>query len=66
MATSDGIPIAEVPDSFYDVTVDDCVAMQRDLHDKVKKLTNAPLVTTSLKQAAVHERYSQYDKVYCL
>lgn len=53
----------ELPDSFFDVTVDDCVAMQRDLHQKVKKLTNAPLTTASLREAALYQRYSRYNKV---
>lgn len=61
--SSDVTPTAELPDSFFDVTVDDCVAMQRDLHQKVKKLSDAPLITASLRQASLHERYSQYNKV---
>lgn len=59
----DVMTIAELPDSFFNVTVDDCVAMQHDLHQRVKKLTDAPLTTTSLRQAALNERYSQYNKV---
>ena len=61
--TSDATPITELPDSFFDVTVDDCAAMQRDLQQRVKKMTDAPLVTGSLRQAALHERYSRYNKV---
>lgn len=61
--TSDAMPITELPDSFFDVTVDDCVAMQRDLQQQVKKMTDAPLVTASLRQAALHEHYSRYNKV---
>ena len=61
--TSDATPITELPDNFFDVTVDDCVAMQRDLQQKVKKLSDAPLVTGFLRQAALHDRYSRYNKV---
>ena len=59
----DSTPIAELPDSFFEVTVNDCVAMQQDLQMKVKKLTDAPLTTGVLRQAALYDRYSQYDKV---
>ena len=61
--SSDATPITELPDSFFDVTVDDCVAMQRDLRQKVKRLTDAPLTTVAIRQATLYERYSQYRKV---
>lgn len=61
--SSDATPITELPDSFFDVTVDDCVAMQRDLHQKVKRLTDAPLTTSALRQVTLYERYSRYTKV---
>ena len=56
-------PVTELPDSFFEVTVNDCVAMQQDLQMKVKKLADAPLTTGALRQAALHDRYSQYNKV---
>ena len=61
--STNATPITELPDSFFDVTADDCVAMQRDLQQQVKKLTDAPLTTLSLRQATLYERYSQYNKV---
>ena len=61
--SSDAIPITELPDSFFDVTVDDCAVIQRGLHQKVKRLTDAPLTTVALRQATLYERYSRYSKV---
>lgn len=55
--------VAELPDSFFDVTADDCMVMQRDLHRQVEKLIDAPLITTSLRQTAQLERFSRYNKV---
>ena len=61
--STNAIPITELPDGFFDITVDDCVAMQRDLQKQVKRLTDAPLTTASLREAALHQQYSHYDKV---
>lgn len=61
--SSNATPIIELPDSFFDVTVDDCVAMQRDLQHQVKRLTDAPLITVSLREAALYQRFSRYNKV---
>lgn len=64
--SADTMATVELPDSFFDVTVDDCAAMQRDLHQQVKRLTDAPLTTSSLREATLHEQYSQYNKVILL
>jgi len=60
---SNATPTIELPDSFFDVTVDDCVAMQRDLQQQLKRLTDAPLTTASLREAALYQQFSHYNKV---
>ena len=54
--SSDTTPITELPDNFFDVTVEDYVDvyMQQDLQQKVK-MNDAPALDTS--------RYSQYNMV---
>ena len=55
----------ELPDSFFDVTTNDCVAMQKDLQRQVKNLTDAPMMTAFHRQASQLAKYSHYETV-CL
>jgi len=55
----------ELPDSFFDVTTNDCAVMQQDLRRQVKNLTDAPMVTAYHRQAAQLAKYSHYETV-CL
>jgi len=56
----------ELPDSFFDVTTNDCAAMQKDLKRQVKNLTDAPMMTAYHRQAAQLAKYSHYETVRLL
>ena len=55
----------ELPDSFFDVTTNDCAAMQKDLHRQVQNLTDVPMMTAYHRQATQLTKYSHYETV-CL
>ncbi|XP_067673593.1 tether containing UBX domain for GLUT4-like [Haliotis asinina] len=53
----------DLPDDFFEVTDADVRKMMTDLQKNVENLADAPLMTQSMRQARLEERYSKYKKV---
>ncbi|XP_077022364.1 tether containing UBX domain for GLUT4 isoform X2 [Tamandua tetradactyla] len=54
---------AELPDEFFEVTVDDVRRRLAQLRSERKRLEEAPLVTRSFREAQVKEKLERYPKV---
>ncbi|EDO44862.1 predicted protein [Nematostella vectensis] len=53
----------DLPDSFFEVTVDDLRKMLQDLHSERSKKENAPLMTKSMREARKLSESYKYDKI---
>ncbi|XP_061866537.1 tether containing UBX domain for GLUT4 isoform X2 [Colius striatus] len=53
----------EVPDEFFEVTVDDVRKRLSQLQSERKRLEEAPLMTKSLREAQLKEKLERYPKV---
>ncbi|KAM6403647.1 tether containing UBX domain for GLUT4 isoform 2-T2 [Rhynochetos jubatus] len=53
----------ELPDEFFEVTVDDVRRRLAQLQSERKRLEEAPLVTKSLREAQLKEKLERYPKV---
>ncbi|XP_076791425.1 tether containing UBX domain for GLUT4 isoform X5 [Arvicanthis niloticus] len=54
---------AEVPDEFFEVTVDDVRRRLAQLKSERKRLEEAPLVTKAFREAQMKEKLERYPKV---
>uniref|UniRef100_A0A8D1NYG4 Tether containing UBX domain for GLUT4 n=1 Tax=Sus scrofa TaxID=9823 RepID=A0A8D1NYG4_PIG len=54
---------AELPDEFFEVTVDDVRRRLAQLKSERKRLEEAPLVTKALREAQMKEKLQRYPKV---
>ncbi|CAH6776559.1 tether containing UBX domain for GLUT4 isoform X2 [Phodopus roborovskii] len=54
---------AEVPDEFFEVTVDDVRRRLAQLKSERKRLEEAPLVTRAFREAQMKEKLERYPKV---
>ncbi|XP_008048088.2 tether containing UBX domain for GLUT4 [Carlito syrichta] len=54
---------AELPDEFYEVTVDDVRRRLAQLKSERKRLEEAPLVTKAFREAQMKEKLERYPKV---
>ncbi|XP_062936872.1 tether containing UBX domain for GLUT4 isoform X2 [Cynocephalus volans] len=54
---------AELPDEFFEVTVDDVRRRLAQLKSERKRLEEAPLVTRALREAQLKEKLERYPKV---
>ncbi|KAF6092340.1 ASPSCR1 tether for SLC2A4, UBX domain containing [Phyllostomus discolor] len=54
---------AELPDEFFEVTVDDVRRRLAQLKSERKRLEEAPLVTTAFREAQTKEKLERYPKV---
>uniref|UniRef100_A0A8C3YPU9 ASPSCR1 tether for SLC2A4, UBX domain containing n=1 Tax=Catagonus wagneri TaxID=51154 RepID=A0A8C3YPU9_9CETA len=54
---------AELPDEFFEVTVDDVRRRLAQLRSERKRLEEAPLVTRALREAQTEEKLQRYPKV---
>ncbi|XP_017875870.1 tether containing UBX domain for GLUT4, partial [Ceratina calcarata] len=55
-ATIQGVPRDELPDEFYDVTVEDAKVLLRDIKRYREELEDAPFLTNSLRQLNEEKR----------
>lgn len=53
----------EIPDSFFEVTVDDLRVMLRDLKNDRKQADSAPLMTRAMREVREESEMYKYDKV---
>ncbi|KAM6245239.1 tether containing UBX domain for GLUT4 isoform 2-T2 [Porphyrio hochstetteri] len=53
----------ELPDEFFEVTVDDVRRRLAQLQSERKRLEEAPLITKSLREAQLKEKLERYPKV---
>ncbi|XP_046572870.1 tether containing UBX domain for GLUT4-like [Haliotis rubra] len=53
----------DLPDDFFEVTDADIRKMMTDLQKNAENVADAPLMTQSMRQARLEERYSKYKKV---
>lgn len=53
----------EIPDSFFEVTVDDIRVMLRDLKNERKQADSAPLMTRAMREVREESEMYKYDKV---
>ncbi|RMX57825.1 hypothetical protein pdam_00022691 [Pocillopora damicornis] len=53
----------EIPDSFFEVTVDDIRVMLRDLKNERKQADSAPLMTRAMREVRQESEMYKYDKV---
>ncbi|XP_078355807.1 uncharacterized protein LOC144640577 [Oculina patagonica] len=53
----------EVPDSFFEVTVDDIRVMLRDLKNERKQADSAPLMTRAMREVRQEAEMYKHDKV---
>ncbi|XP_027705938.1 tether containing UBX domain for GLUT4 isoform X2 [Vombatus ursinus] len=54
---------AELPDEFFEITVDDVRRRLAQLKSERKRLEEAPLVTRSLREAQMKEKLERYPKI---
>lgn len=52
----------EVPDSFFDITLDDLKLMMRDLKRNRESMENAPLQTEALRRLEKENKFRTYNK----
>ncbi|KAL3875966.1 hypothetical protein ACJMK2_033860 [Sinanodonta woodiana] len=53
----------DLPDDFYEVTVEDVKKLMADIERKREEEQNQPLMTKALRQAQLEVKYSKYTKV---
>ncbi|XP_056673298.1 tether containing UBX domain for GLUT4 isoform X1 [Monodelphis domestica] len=54
---------AEIPDEFFEITVDDVRRRLAQLKSERKRLEEAPLVTKSFREAQMKEKLERYPKI---